>query len=194
MTYQPDNLDIKKKLDNLADIDLADIDPDALIGISCDTMDIDEYIDYIKYCKVHCKKQPPPVNYEELNKKELAERPTQNITPNNLYDIWKNEINIRIVRIPIKHKNGWLFQLGKFRDDNYPAEKNGRVRMHVKIDPEYNKLNSNQIPNFNLYSDSPFWKYSGLDYIDFDDCYIQSLQQFLNWCDHHYPDELMNLE
>lgn len=174
-----------------------DIDPDALIGINRDTMDPDEYLEYIKYCKVHCKKPPPPVDYEELNKKELAERPVYNITPNNLYDIWKNEINIRIIRIPIKHKNGWLFQLGKFRDDNYPDKKNGRVRMNILIDPEYNNqmadLILNLIPNFNLYKDSPFWKYSGLDYIDFDDCWIQSLQPFLTWCDHHNPDELIHL-
>lgn len=189
-------------------MNLDDIDPELLEGI--ESLDKQEYIEYIAYCKTYHKKKQIDLDLdlETLNRKELENRPSEHITPDNIYDIWKNELNIRLIRIPIKHKNGWLFSLGKFRCDNLQIQKNARVRMFIGITPEClsdTSLNDDQkkdiIKNFDsyFYNNKPFWDYVKLnnkiefEFIDFDDCYIQTLDKFLQWCDTHSPLEIVKL-
>lgn len=110
------------------------------------------------------------------------------MTPEELYNSWKNSSSCSMARKMTRNDNGWEFRLGKFRDEN-------RVRMFISFDKPFleEKLSIKIIadPNgFDSYfsgRDKPFWKNSGLEYIDFDDCDINALGEFLSWCDTHSP-------
>lgn len=111
------------------------------------------------------------------------------MTPEKLYDAW---IQSKCCH-SVTNERGWVFELGKFRDDKY-------VRMFIKFDKDTVKKDTGayittdpQMFDSYFYRGKPFWCYSKLDFIDFDDCHIDSLSEFLNWCAFHSPIEVLEL-
>jgi hypothetical protein len=129
------------------------------------------------------------------------------ITTKMLFDAWKMKIFVKEFHDPVHHVNGWIFIINRFRNDISQEEyrnKDGRVSINIYISKDILEgINDDRFRtqeqitkeyfefDKNFGSGKPFWKYSKLKFIDFDDCYISDLQPFLEWCDNHKAIELL---
>ena len=118
--------------------------------------------------------------------------------------------------IYLEHKNGWIFTLHKFLatpTNNDIFHRNGHISMsvslsekillsrcNINIDINIDGMEKQKQLEIQSYSfadkinkDGIFWKYSKLDYIDFDNCYTLELKHFLIWCDKHRSEEILDL-
>ena len=128
-----------------------------------------------------------------------------NITANMLFDAWKMADLRPEFHDVLEHRNGWVFTFNRFRNGISKEEyhrKDARISMNIYIakhilenkydTPDEIELVYKKFDN-KFISNSSFWDYSKLKYIDFDDCYIQDLEPFLKWCDYHKAEELLDL-
>ena len=156
----------------------------------------------------------PPEKITKIKLLINQPEPKTSITPSMIFDAWKMADLRPKFHDVITHNNGWVFSLNRFRNGISPEEdilKDGRISMNIYIAryilenkyntlDHFNSINNDKIDmayfNFDhkFRSSGPFWKYSKLKFIDFDDCNIQDLQPFLEWCDNHKAEELLYLQ
>ena len=142
--------------------------------------------------------------------KSIITTPEKNttITTRMLFDAWKMADFRAGFHDPVHHVNGFIFAFNRFRvgisHEDY-INKTGRVSMFIYISKDIlesirndNKhMTQKEITDTNRRCDrifgstKPFWQYSKLKFIDFDDCWIHNLQPFLEWCDNHKAEELL---
>ncbi len=153
------------------------------------------------------------INYRQSPKmnelKSIITTPEKNttITTRMIFDAWKMADLRKGFHDPVHHVNGFIFAFGRFRDGISPEDyinKTGRVSMSIKFSKDILESIRNDykyIPEEIIYTNvrcdhifmysKPFWEYSKLKFIDFDDCDIRDLQPFLEWCDNHNAEELL---
>lgn len=113
------------------------------------------------------------------------------MTPEELYSGWKSTSEIET-------KNGWVFRLGKSRNTGLCADQ--RVQMFIGFNKEVVERQLGVVILQNtasfdslFFKGQPFWGVTGLTFIDFDDCFIESLKDFLLWCESHSPLYVLNM-
>ena len=169
----------------------------------------------IKNIDMHYKQSTKIEEIKRLLDKDISENTSENtfknifsITTRMLFDSWKLGDLRKGFHDNVNHFNGWIFVLNRFRtgisSEDY-HNKDGRISMMIYISK---RILENKYPNMimieiadksrafdRLFSlGSKFWIYSKLKFIDFDDCCISELKPFLEWCDLHNAEEILDLE
>ena len=129
--------------------------------------------------------------------KSIITTPEKNttITTRMLFDAWKMADLRSGFHDPVHHINGFIFVFNRFRNGISPEDyinKDGRISMSIHIPKDILEITDINMRFDRIFgSNKPFWQYSKLKFIDFDDCRIKNLQPFLEWCDNHNAEELL---